>query len=276
MDRTRALRKAGYRVIEKWECNDIKTNEETPQKQTKSYPHAIFYDSESFHDSTKRKEATDSLTYENVHVPISVSIGDTLERAPTHICDPDAKELIRKLMEELKRRGKNIRVSVRRELMSEDIHLFTRKQSRAVIEWCDQVPVLSFNCGRYDLNLIKEHFAELLAYTTRKVQVANKKTNNAMFMKTDHFLFLDIINYLVPGTSYEAWVKAYGCSAQKSWLPYEWLDTPEKLNYPGLPDYPAWYSKLKGCFVLKLSEFKECKKIFKEKEMQKRPSSSAA
>ena len=60
-------------------------------------------------------------------------------------------------------------------------------------------------------------------------------------------------------------MKAYGCSARKSWLPYEWLDTPEKLNYFWLRDYPAWYSKLKSCFVLKLSEFKECKKIFKEK-----------
>ena len=146
--RTRALRKAGYRVIEKWECDDIKTNERNPQKQTKTYPHAIFYDFESYHDRTK---------------------------------------------------------------------------------------------GR---------------------------ANTTVFMKTDAFFFLDIINYLGPGTSYEAWVKAYGCSGQKSWLPYEWLDTPEKLNYPGLPDYPAWYSKLKGCFVLKLSEFKECKKIFKEKGMK--------
>ena len=172
-----------------------------------------------------------------------MSIGDTLERKPTHICDPDAKELIRKFMEELKRRGENIRAEVRREFMPNDIHLFTRKRLRAMTEWCDQVPVLGFNCGRYDLNLIKEHFAELLADTTSKVQVA-KKANTTMFMKTDHFLFLDIINYPGPGTGYEAWVKAYGCSAQKSWLPYEWLDTPEKLNYPGLPDYPEWYSKL--------------------------------
>ena len=96
---------AGYRVIEKWECDDIKTKEkQKTKKQTKTYPHAIFYDFESFHDSTKRKEATDYLTYENAHVPISVSIGDTIEREPTHICDPDAKELIRKFMEELKRR----------------------------------------------------------------------------------------------------------------------------------------------------------------------------
>ena len=242
-----------------------KNERKNPKKQTKTYPHTIFYDFESFQDSTKRKEATDYLTYENVPVPISVSIGDTLKREPTHICDPDAKELIRKFMEELKRRGKNIRASVRRGFMPKDIHLFTRTRLRAMIEWCDQVLVLGFNCGGYDLNLITEHFAELLADTTSKVQVAKKKANTTMFKKTDHFLFLVIINYLRPGTSYEAWVKAYGCSAQKSWLPYEWLDTPEKLNYFWLRDYPAWYSKLKSCFVLKLSEFKECKKIFKEK-----------
>ena len=267
VDRTRALREAGYHVIEKWECDDIKTKDKNPKKQRKTYPHAIFYDFESFRDSTKRKEATDYLTYENVHVPISVSIGDTLEREPTHICDTDAKELIRKFMEELKRRGINIRASVSREFMPKDLHLFTRKRLRAMIEWCDQVPVLGFNCGRYHLNLITEHFAELLAGTASKVQAA-KNANTTMFMNTDHFLFLDIINYLRSGTSYEAWVKTYGCSAQKSWLPYEWLDTPEKLNYLGMPDYPAWYSKLKGCFVLKLSEFKECKKIFKEKGME--------
>ena len=79
--------------------------------------------------------------------------------------------------------------------MPKDIHLFTRKHRNDLVEWCDQVPVLGFNCGRYDL--------------------------------------YDLYD-LGLGTGYEAWVKAYRCSAQKSWLPYEWLDTPEKLNYPGL------------------------------------------
>jgi len=267
VQRTQRLREAGYRVIEKWECDDVKKQERKPQKQTKSYPHFIFYDFEAYQDKTTRKEATNDLTYENTHVPISVSIGDTFEREPTFICDPDAKALIKKFMEELERRGKNIREEVRKDFMPEDMHVLSRKQKRAVTEWCDQVPVLGFNCGRYDLNLIKEHFAELLADTTGKVQVA-KRANTTMFIKTDHFIFLDIINYLGPVTSYDAWVKAYGCSAQKSWLPYEWFDTPTKLHYPGLPDYPAWYSKLKGCFVLKLSEFKECRRVFKERGMK--------
>ena len=88
-------------MIEKWDFDDMKTNERNPRKQTKTYPHAILYDFESYHDKTKRKEATYSLTHENFHVPISVSIGDTLEREPAHICDPHAKTLIQKFMKEL-------------------------------------------------------------------------------------------------------------------------------------------------------------------------------
>ena len=89
-----------------------------------------------------------------------------------------------------------------------------------------------------------------------------------MFMKTNGFRFVDIINYLDSGTSYEKWVKAYGCWVQKSWLRYEWLDSPEKLNYPGLPDYPAWYSGLKWSYVLSFFEFQECKEVIKEKAMR--------
>lgn len=123
-------------------------------------------------------------------MPISVSIGDTREREPSHICDANPKELIRKFMEELEWHGKKIRVVVREaEFMPEDIYLFTGKRRRVLIEWCDPVPVLGFNCGRYDLNLIKKHFAEPLADTTGKVQV-RKNTKTTMFMKTNGFPLL--------------------------------------------------------------------------------------
>ena len=36
-------------------------------------------------------------------MPISVSVGDTLKREPTHICDRNQAELIQKFVEELKR-----------------------------------------------------------------------------------------------------------------------------------------------------------------------------
>ena len=81
--RTAYLRKAGYQVIECWACEvGEKYVEQLPQAKTKSYPHTILYDFEAYGDNNQRKEPTGSLTIENAHVPISVSIGDTLEREP--------------------------------------------------------------------------------------------------------------------------------------------------------------------------------------------------
>ena len=74
------------------------------------------------------------------------------------------------------------------------------------------MPVLGFNSGTYDLNLIREYFAERLSDTTGKVKVA-KNGNKIMFILSKNSRFLDIINYLGPGTSYEKWVKAYECES---------------------------------------------------------------
>ncbi|KAL9950200.1 hypothetical protein ACROYT_G042671 [Oculina patagonica] len=223
MKRSGWLRLAGYRVVEAWACDVKKSVPLGPRAPRVDpwhcYLHAILYDFESYGDNNQRKEVTPFLTIENAQVPISVSIGDTLEREPTHICERDPAELVRKFMEELERRGK------------------------------------------------KHPCQKRLADTTGKVRVA-KNGYKIMFLLTQGFRFLDIINYLGPGTSYEKWVKAYECEAKKSWFPYEWFDSPEKLDYPGLPDYPAWFSKLKGQYVLTRDEWEGCKRTFEEKGMR--------
>ena len=99
--------------------------------------------------------------------------------------------------------------------MPADVSLIPKDQRKKIEEWCDQVPVLGFNSGQYDLNLIKKYFAEKLAGTTNKVRVA-KNGNKIMFLLTSGFRFLDIINYLGPGTSYEKWVNAYDCKTTKN------------------------------------------------------------
>jgi len=104
--RTQALREAGYCVIEKWECDMPKTGKALPWIEMKTYSHAILYDFESH--SAQKQAVTDVLMYESVHVPISVSITDTLERDPMHICDANKKELIKKFMAGLERHGANI------------------------------------------------------------------------------------------------------------------------------------------------------------------------
>ena len=265
--KTEALRQAGFKVVEKWGCEYHYECTPLPAKKNEQYPHFIFYDFEALHDKSKAGLPTPRLAYEAVHVPISVSIGDTKEREPTFIVDGDPKKLVVRFMEEIARRGDAIREEVKTTHMppTGELGLSNKAHSR-MLEWCAQVPVVGFNSGRYDLNLIKEHFMEELA-DLGNVHVG-KKANTTMFIKTLTLLFLDIINYLGPGTSYDSWIKAYGASAQKAWLPYEWLDSPDKLDYPGLPDYIHWYSKLKGEYVLKLSEFIGCRKLFRQKGMR--------
>ena len=77
-----------------------------------------------------------------------------------------------------------------------------------------------------------------------------------MFMSTSNFKFLDITNYVAPGTSYD------------KWLPYEWFDTVEKLDYSELPAYWHFYSKLKNEIVLSTEEYFQCRRVWKEKGMK--------
>ena len=94
-------------------------------------------------------------------------------------------------------------------------------------EWCKQIPVVGFNSGKYDLILIKKYF-------------------------TTHVGLL---------------VKTYGSGQAKSWLPYEWFDSADKLDYEGLLLYRCWFSKLKNKFVLSPEEFEECERVFHERGM---------
>ena len=56
----------------------------------------------------QNNEVTATLTYENVDIPISVSISHMLKWEPTHNCNANPKQLIWKFMEELERHGKFI------------------------------------------------------------------------------------------------------------------------------------------------------------------------
>ena len=106
--------------------------------------------------------------------------------------------------------------------------------------WLCQLPVLSFNGGRYDLNVLKKDLMQLL-----DVEFVIKKGQNFMCITTESLRFLDISNYLAAGCSYDKYVKAYNCTQQKGFFPYEWMDDLEKLDYPRLPLREAFYSKLK-------------------------------
>ena len=108
-------------------------------------------------------------------------------------------------------------------------------------QWVNQVPVIGFNSGKYELNMVNEYFVKKMAYNkegecNEDVSTA-KKGNDYMFFTTPKFKFLDVKNYNGPGLSYDAWCKSMDCRLQKLKFPYEWLDSYKKLSHVGPVSY---------------------------------------
>ena len=158
------------------------------------------YDVEAYLDERKALSPTTS-PIETEHTPISVSLGDTLNSS-THLCNADSNQLVEDFVDELRRQGDQIREVVRQRYLLDDLEFLPTKQKNLIQERCDQLPVLGFSSGKYDLNLIKEYFVDKITDTAKKIKVA-KKANQTMFLLTPHFRFLNVMKYLGPGTSYE-------------------------------------------------------------------------
>ena len=95
------------------------------------------------------------------------------------------------------------------------------------------MPVIGFNSGRYDLNTIKQFLVPYLllgdASETASCFVI-KRGNTFMCLSTKKLKFLDMVNYLAPGFSYDKYLKANGCELTKGHFPYEYMDDVRKLD----------------------------------------------
>ena len=109
--------------------------------------------------------------------------------------------------------------------------------------------MIGFNSFKYDLNMVKKYFMKEISYNKESEYnedvFAAKKENDYMFLTTSKFKFLDVKNFIGPDLSYNAWCKSMGCRLQKLMLPYDWLDSYEKLSHVGLVSHEDFYSSLK-------------------------------
>ena len=110
--------------------------------------------------------------------------------------------------------------------------------------YVNTLPVFGFNSGRYDLNLI---ISFLIPYLIR-----DKEQKTSVIQKANVFIssnfgdvqFLDTMKFLGGATTLDSFIKAYKASETKILFPYEWFDNPDKLDFPELPPYEAFFSKL--------------------------------
>ena len=94
--RNEEIKAACYNLVVRWEHETPRPwwNDRLPKKRNEAFPRAIVYDFESYQDPTKRTVATQDLAFEKEHIPVSVSLADTLKRKPEHICSKAPEELV--------------------------------------------------------------------------------------------------------------------------------------------------------------------------------------
>ena len=73
-----------------------------------------------------------------------------------------------------------------------------------------------------------------------------KKAIDFISFKFADAQFLDIMKFLDGSTTLDSFLKAYKASETKGFVPNEWFDNPDKLDFPGLPPYEAFFSKLRN------------------------------
>ena len=129
--------------------------------------------------------------------------------------------------------------------------------------WLHQLPVIGFNSGKYDLNVIKQFFVPYLLKPSKQddnddgndeeedddddeTRFVIKRQNTFMCFSMRKLNVLDIINFPAPGYSYDKYLKAYGCELQKGHFPYEYMDGIGNMKDRALPHQESFYSRLKN------------------------------
>ena len=143
-------------------------------------------------------------------------------------------------------------------------HLYQLKQQ--LEQYLQELPVVGFNTGKYDANATKiDPFTRLV--DSHKIKYTVKRNNTFMCIKTEKLQFLDITNYLAPGFSYSQYLKAYKCTEQKGFFPYEWMASLDKLQVTALPAHETLFSTLKNQNI-SAEDYQLCLNVWQENDMQ--------
>ena len=239
----------------------------------KIYPYYAVWDMEALLMKTNYKTSP-NLEWVSRHLPISVSIASNIPpyEAPTCFIERDIHALINSMVTYLLEisahlhsqlldmwnpilsqldailtetrtelsENESLRPHLRSHITNKLINLTDR-----VKKYISQLPVIGFNSGKYDINLIRHHLIMTLHNLTDGEKVTCIKRNNSYLMlSVSNLKFIDVSNYLAPGYSYSQFLKAYGSTIEKGYFPYEWFDSYDKLDYPRLPPREAFFSKL--------------------------------
>ena len=263
------------------------------------YPFRATFDFECFFDRDNVPADSDKVHWIARHVPLSVSLASNvpgLEPAQCYVTDGDSDKLVADMMshlhavsdaafESLKPSYESVLDKLKmlkeewdsaeeecglEEAENEDevagknrTNPF-KKLLDQLFSWLRQLPVIGFNSGKYDLNMIKRSFVPLLISNNAAVI---KRQNTFMCLSTTKLKFVDICNYLAPGVSYAKYLTAYGCELGKGHFPYEYMDDLQKLEDRVLPPQSAFFSRLKN-EGMSNDDYARCQAVWRDNGME--------
>ena len=262
------------------------------------YPYRATFDFECFFTGDKLPADSDRVQWIARHVPLSVSLASNVpgyEPAQCYVTDGDSDKLVADMMSHLHAVSDAAFESLKPSYESVLNELEARKEAwdsaeeecgleeaenedevarknrtnpfkkllDQLFSWLRQLPVIGFNSGKYDLNMIKRSFVPLLISNNAAVI---KRQNTFMCLSTTNLKFLDVTQYLAPGVSYDKYLKAYGCDLQKGHFPYEYMDGIGKLEDRALPPQAAFFSQLKNEGISD-TDYAACQAVWGDNQM---------
>ena len=206
---------------------------------------------------------SEKLSWISQHHPISVSIASNVETFEESECfvNRNANKLIDQMMSyisEISLYNKEIMTEKYYEIYHQldeliskynnnhdssesnhdtefNLHFFKSLNNikKELDRYVTQIPIVSFNLGKYHLNLIKKYIVSYIVenYDEQDIHTI-KKENSYLSISTPNIKFIDISNYLAAGCSYSQFSKAYGYDEPKGIFPYEWFDSFEIVKLP--------------------------------------------
>ena len=245
------------------------------------FPHRITFDFESYFKKSDKVHQGKQTQIINTHVPLSFSI---VSNVPGHteakciISKGNEQELIDSFISEIETISKSSYEILKKQFE----HIFDILEERInstehsgphydnpsnlkdlLEEYIRVIPVVGFNSGRYDLNVIKTFLFRKLNQTDTKIKYILKTGNTFKAIATESFIFLDIKYYLAPGYSYSQYLAAYDVKETKGFFPYEYMDDIQKLDDTALPPHSAFYSSLKNENIT-VEEYQFCQNVWQE------------
>ena len=259
------------------------------EKMLRYYPYRATFDFESYFDRNNVPADTNTLQWSARHVPLSVSVASNVpghEDAQCYITNGDSDKLVADMMshlhavsdaafESLKPSYESVLDklkmlkeewdSAEEECGLEEAENF-KKLLDQLFSWLRQLPVIGFNSGHYDLNVIKKFYIPYMV-KNNDIQFVIKRQNTFMCFSTPKLKFLDVTQYLAPGVSYAKYLTAYGCELGKGHFPYEYMDDLQKLEDRVLPPQSAFFSRLKNEGISN-DDYARCQAVWRDNGME--------